>query len=44
MLGLPFPTYLAWFVGPISTILVLAYVLTKYKQFLNEEEGKKKDK
>lgn len=34
ILGLPFPTYLGWFVGPILTIATTAYCIYRYVRYL----------
>ena len=38
ILGLPFPTYLGWFGGPILTLATTAFCIYKYMQF--EKTGK----
>ena len=34
ILGLPFPTYRGWFVGPILTVLTAAYCTYRYVKYL----------
>lgn len=43
MFGLPFPTYIGWFLGPLSMIGTVAFVYYHYRKFL-KEQGKKTKK
>ena len=36
MFGLPFPTYLGWFLTPICTFGTAAYCIYRYKKFLKD--------
>lgn len=33
MWNMPFPTYLGWFVAPISTIIIVIYAVVEYKKY-----------
>lgn len=44
VLGLPFPTYLGWFVGPGLTVVTLVYCIWQYRKYLKNEEEKKNGK
>lgn len=37
ILGLPFPTYLGWFVGPIATIATAAFCVYEYVKHCKNE-------
>ncbi len=39
-LGLPFPTYLGWYVGPILTIATAWICIAKYRSFLKTEKNR----
>lgn len=39
-LGLPFPTYLGWYFGPILTLATALFCIVKYNNFLKKEKQK----
>jgi hypothetical protein len=39
-LGLPFPTYLGWFFGPVMTIATAIFCIAKYRKFLKEDKDR----
>lgn len=43
-LGLPFPTYLGWYIGPILTLATALFCIAKYNRFLKTEEKQKENK
>lgn len=40
-LGLPFPTYLGWYIGPILTLLTAVFCIVKYRKFMKDDRDKK---
>lgn len=43
MFGLPFPTYIGWFLGPGIMIFTFLLSLGLFRRYNKKEEAKKKD-